>query len=111
MIATVQFTIETAAVCFGMRQAPLRAPQQVRQISPTDHTQPAGNPPQAQGGQLPELARQLTQLNDEVGAGHSLLICCGSFRGKAEQFYRQRQDAEYISDFDREIKRIEGRKP
>jgi hypothetical protein len=25
--------------------------------------------------------------------------------------YRQRQDADYISDFDREIKRIEGRKP
>ncbi|MGA2853922.1 MAG: virulence RhuM family protein [Verrucomicrobiota bacterium] len=25
--------------------------------------------------------------------------------------YRQRQDAEYISDFDREIKRIEGKKP
>ena len=25
--------------------------------------------------------------------------------------YRQRQDAEYVSDFDREIKRIEGRKP
>ena len=33
---------------------------------------------------------------------------------KAEQeyeIYRQRQDAEYISDFDREIKRIEGKKP
>lgn len=29
---------------------------------------------------------QLTQLNDEVGASRSLLICCGSFRGKAEQF-------------------------
>jgi len=27
------------------------------------------------------------------------------------EVYRQRQDAEYISDFDREIKRIEGRKP
>ena len=26
-------------------------------------------------------------------------------------FYRQRQDADYVSDFDREIKRIEGRKP
>lgn len=25
--------------------------------------------------------------------------------------YRQRQDAEYVSDFDREIKRIEGKKP
>jgi hypothetical protein len=33
---------------------------------------------------------------------------------KAEQqfeVYRQRQDAEYVSDFDREIKRIEGKKP
>jgi hypothetical protein len=33
---------------------------------------------------------------------------------KAEQqfeVYRQRQDAEYISDFDRDIKRIEGKKP
>ena len=32
---------------------------------------------------------------------------------KAEQeyeVYRKRQDVEYISDFDREIKRIEGRK-
>jgi hypothetical protein len=27
------------------------------------------------------------------------------------QVYRQRQDADYISDFDREVKRIEGRKP
>jgi hypothetical protein len=27
------------------------------------------------------------------------------------QVYRQRQDAEYVSDFDREIKRIEGKKP
>jgi len=26
------------------------------------------------------------------------------------EIYRQRQDAEYISDFDREIKRIEGKK-
>jgi len=25
--------------------------------------------------------------------------------------YRQRQDTEYISDFDREIKRLEGKKP
>ena len=35
-------------------------------------------------------------------------------RLKAEgeyEVYRQRQDAEYISDFDREIKRIEGKKP
>jgi hypothetical protein len=33
---------------------------------------------------------------------------------KAEQqfeVYRQRQDAEYVSDFDREIKRIEGKRP
>ena len=27
------------------------------------------------------------------------------------EVYRQRQDADYISDFDREIKRIEGKKP
>lgn len=26
------------------------------------------------------------------------------------EVYRQRQDAEYVSDFDREIKRIEGKK-
>ena len=35
-------------------------------------------------------------------------------RLKAEgeyEVYRQRQDVEYISDFDREIKRIEGKKP
>ncbi|MGA2279625.1 MAG: site-specific DNA-methyltransferase [Verrucomicrobiota bacterium] len=29
---------------------------------------------------------QLTQLNDEVGASRSLLICCGSFRGKTENY-------------------------
>jgi hypothetical protein len=27
------------------------------------------------------------------------------------EVYRQRQDTEYVSDFDREIKRIEGKKP
>lgn len=27
------------------------------------------------------------------------------------EIYRRRQDVEYISDFDREIKRIEGKKP
>lgn len=27
------------------------------------------------------------------------------------EVYRLRQDADYISDFDREIKRIEGKKP
>ena len=29
---------------------------------------------------------QLTQLNDEVGSARSLLICCASFRGKAEHY-------------------------
>ena len=29
---------------------------------------------------------QLTQLNDEVGPGRSLLICCGAFRGKPEHY-------------------------
>lgn len=29
---------------------------------------------------------QLTQLNDEVGAGRSLLICCSAFRGKPENY-------------------------
>jgi adenine-specific DNA-methyltransferase len=29
---------------------------------------------------------QLTQLNAEVGAGRALLVCCGAFRGKAENF-------------------------
>jgi len=29
---------------------------------------------------------QLTQLNDEVGPGRSLLICCGAFRGKPENY-------------------------
>ena len=29
---------------------------------------------------------QLTQLNDEVGSGRSLLVCCASFRGKAEHY-------------------------
>ncbi len=29
---------------------------------------------------------QLTQLNDEVGPGRALLICCSAFRGKSENF-------------------------
>lgn len=29
---------------------------------------------------------QLTQLNDEVGPSRSLLVCCGSFRGKLENY-------------------------
>ena len=29
---------------------------------------------------------QLTQLNDEVGSNRSLLVCCGSFRGKLENY-------------------------
>ncbi|HUZ08203.1 MAG TPA: site-specific DNA-methyltransferase, partial [Candidatus Paceibacterota bacterium] len=29
---------------------------------------------------------QLTQLNDEVGSNRSLLVCCASFRGKAENY-------------------------
>jgi adenine-specific DNA-methyltransferase len=29
---------------------------------------------------------QLTQLNDEVGSSRSLLVCCGSFRGKLENY-------------------------
>jgi adenine-specific DNA-methyltransferase len=29
---------------------------------------------------------QLTQLNDEVGPGRALLICCGAFRGKPENY-------------------------
>jgi adenine-specific DNA-methyltransferase len=29
---------------------------------------------------------QLTQLNDEVGSSRSLLVCCASFRGKAENY-------------------------
>jgi adenine-specific DNA-methyltransferase len=33
------------------------------------------------------LAReQLTQLNDEVGSGRALLICCAAFRGKPEHY-------------------------
>ena len=29
---------------------------------------------------------QLTELNDEVGSSRSLLVCCGSFRGKQENY-------------------------
>jgi adenine-specific DNA-methyltransferase len=29
---------------------------------------------------------QLTQLNDEVGPGRSLLVCCSAFRGKPESY-------------------------
>ena len=29
---------------------------------------------------------QLTQMNDEVGPGRALLICCGAFRGKPESY-------------------------
>jgi hypothetical protein len=41
-----------------------------------------------------------------VGALEAKLKAEGEYEG-----YRQRQDADYISDFDREIKRIEDKKP
>jgi hypothetical protein len=52
-------------------------------------------------------------------ANYPILLDKGKIRAlqaklKAEgeyEVYRQRQDAEYISDFDREIKRIEGKQP
>jgi hypothetical protein len=49
-------------------------------------------------------------------------LCMGTDKGKVSalearlkaeaeyEVYRQRQDADYVSDFDREIKRLEGRK-
>jgi len=69
----------------------------------------------------------LMKMADWVGFLHSFLVLSNypilqdkgkvsalEAKMKAEQqyeVYRQRQDAEYISDFDREIKRIEGKKP
>jgi hypothetical protein len=41
-----------------------------------------------------------------VGALEAKLKAEGEYEG-----YRRRQDADYISDFDREIKRIEDKKP
>ena len=32
------------------------------------------------------------------------------YGGPKDEVYRQRQDAEYLSDFDKEIKRLEGKK-
>ena len=48
----------------------------------------------------------ILQDKGKVRALEAKLKAEGEFEG-----YRQRQDAEYISDFDREIKRIEGKKP
>ena len=44
--------------------------------------------------------------NGKVSALEAKLKAEGEY-----EVYRQRQDADYISDFDREIKRIEGKKP
>lgn len=48
----------------------------------------------------------ILQDKGKVSALEAKLKAEGEF-----EIYRKRQDAEYISDFDREIKRIEGKKP
>ena len=48
----------------------------------------------------------ILQDNGKVSALEAKLKAEGEF-----VVYRQRQDTEYLSDFDREIKRIEGKKP
>jgi hypothetical protein len=48
----------------------------------------------------------ILQDKDKVSALEARLKAEGEY-----EIYRKRQDAEYISDFDREIKRIEGKKP
>ncbi|MFI5361653.1 MAG: virulence RhuM family protein [Elusimicrobiota bacterium] len=48
----------------------------------------------------------ILQDKGKVSALEAKLKAEGEF-----EVYRRRQDAEYLSDFDREIKRIEGRKP
>lgn len=48
----------------------------------------------------------ILQDKGKVSALEAKLKAEGEF-----EVYRQRQDADYISDFDREIKRIEGKKP
>ena len=48
----------------------------------------------------------ILQNKGKVSALEAKLKAVGEY-----EVYRQRQDAEYISDFDREIKRIEGKKP
>ncbi len=48
----------------------------------------------------------ILQDKGKVGALEAKLKAEGEY-----EVYRKRQDMEYISDFDREIKRIEGRKP
>lgn len=48
----------------------------------------------------------ILQDNGKVSALEAKLKAEGEY-----EIYRQRQDAEYISDFDREIKRIKGKKP
>ena len=48
----------------------------------------------------------ILQDKGKVGALEAKLKAEGEY-----EIYRKRQDLEYISDFDREVKRIEGRKP
>jgi hypothetical protein len=50
--------------------------------------------------------RVILQDRGKVSALEAKLKAEGEY-----EVYRQRQDAEYVSDFDREIKRIEGKKP
>ena len=74
----------------------------------------------AQRGILMKMADWATFLNSFLAlSSYPILADKGKVSAleaklKAEgeyEVYRQRQDAEYISDFDREIKRIEGKKP
>jgi hypothetical protein len=51
-------------------------------------------------------ANSLLQDKGRVSALEAKLKAEGEY-----EVYRQRQDADYISDFDREIKRIQGKKP
>ena len=51
------------------------------------------------------LCAEILQDSGKVSALEARLKAEGEY-----EVYRQRQDVEYLSDFDREIKRIEGKK-
>jgi len=71
----------------------------------------AGHPDEDGGlGEIPAQLFGTVELPDSSGQGQGERAG-GEAQGRGGyEVYRQRQDADYISDFDREIKRLEGKK-
>ena len=58
-----------------------------------------------------EVARDVEFYNLDAIIAVGYRVNSYQVRKGEYEVYRQRQDAEYVSDFDREIKRLEGKKP